>query len=329
MRQRAGSLSTVALALVIAALGGCQARANPVPNVTNDRLRIVSLAPSITETLFAIGAGPEVVGVSQYCDFPKAALKLPRVGSFLTPNIEEIVALRPTLIIGVSISSDTREFHALRAMGFRTLMLTDSTIGGIERSILQIGDATGRPIEARRLLGRLRRHLSAISERLRNVPTRRVLMVVGHQPMIAVGRGTFLDQLLKLAHADNIADAAGESWPRLSLEYIIASRPEVILDGAMGTVPPVPGDFWSRYRTIPAVRDGRVYGYPSEPTLQPGPRIWQSLEILARLIHPRSFSDAAGNRAGSHRESGAAPGKSATEPHLRGKLSASSGSIDE
>ena len=98
-------------------------------------------------------------------------------------------------------------------------------------------------------------------------------MVVGHQPMVAVGRGTFLDELLTLADAANIAAASDQAWPRLSVEYIIASRPEVILDGQMGTDPSTPGSFWSKYPTIPAVQNHRVLGYPDDPTLHPGPRI--------------------------------------------------------
>jgi iron complex transport system substrate-binding protein len=121
-------------------------------------------------------------------------------------------------------------------------------------------------------------------------------MLVGHQPMVAVGRGTFLDDLLHLAGAHNIADLSAQAWPRLSIEYIVAMRPEVILDGEMGSDTTTPAGFWARYPTIPAVRDHRVFGYPQDPMLHPGPRVWQSLEILARRIHPEAF---AGSSIGS------------------------------
>jgi iron complex transport system substrate-binding protein len=114
-------------------------------------------------------------------------------------------------------------------------------------------------------------------------------MVVGHQPLVAVGPGTYLDQLLMLARASNIADTSAQSWPRLSVEYIVASAPEVILDGQMGTDPQAPARFWARYSTIPAVRERRVFGYPDDPTLHPGPRLVQTLELFARLIHPKAF----------------------------------------
>ena len=115
------------------------------PREVDGPQRIVSLAPAITETLFALGAGAEVVGVSQYCDYPPEVARLPRVGTFLTPNIEAIAGRRPTIVIGLQTSSDLREIRALRAMGYRTLMVDDNSIAGIEASIRTVGDAIGRP----------------------------------------------------------------------------------------------------------------------------------------------------------------------------------------
>jgi iron complex transport system substrate-binding protein len=171
-------------------------------------------------------------------------------------------------------------------------MVDDNSIAGIEVSIRIIGDAIGRRPDANALLDRIRVQIGAIEEHLRTVPERRVLMVVGHQPMVAVGGGTYLDELLKMARATNIAGDSAQTWPRLSLEYIIAMRPQVILDGQMGTDPNSPSSFWAKYPTIPAVRDDRVVGYPENPTLHPGPRIAQTLELLARLIHPEAFARA-------------------------------------
>ncbi len=252
--------------------------------------RIVSLAPSVTETLFALGAGAEVVGVSQYCDYPPQVRQLPKIGTFLTPNVEEIVALRPSLVIGLPNSSDWREIRALQAMGIATLMANENSVEAIDRSIEQIGYHIGRPRAARDLVMQIRVRIKATEERLTAAQRRRVLMVVGHQPMVAVGPGTYLDELLALAHAHNIADRSWQSWPRLSIEYVIASRPEVILDGQMGTDPHSPGRFWAKYRSVPAVRDRRVLGYPDDPTLHPGPRVPQTLELLSRLIHPEAFA---------------------------------------
>jgi iron complex transport system substrate-binding protein len=251
--------------------------------------RIASLAPSVTETLFAIGAGPEVVGVSQYCDYPPQVRLLPKIGSFLTPNVEAIISLRPTVVIGLATSSDLREIRALQSLGIATLMVNDNSVVAIEESVKNIGDAVGETEAARSLVRTIGARMEAIENELAQLPPRRVLMVVGHQPLVAVGAGTYLDDLLALGHGSNIAAYSTQSWPRLSLEYIIAMRPDVILDGQMGTDPDAPAQFWARYPSIPAVRQHQVFGYPDDPTLHPGPRMPQTLELLARLIHPEAF----------------------------------------
>jgi cobalamin transport system substrate-binding protein len=278
------------IAIAAIALAGCDGRTSGASRTANGAQRIVSLAPTITESLFALGAGAEVAGVSQYCDYPPEVIRLPRVGTFITPNIEAIAGLRPTIVIGLETSSDLREVRALNAMGYRTLMVNDDSIAGIEASIRTIGGAIGRAEDAQALLDRMHVKIAAIEERLHGVTERRVLMVVGHQPMVAVGPRTYLDELLTMARATNIAAQAAQNWPRLSLEYIIATRPEVILDGQMGTDPESPSSFWAKYTTIPAVRDHRVMSYPEDPTLHPGPRVVQTLELLARRIHPEAFA---------------------------------------
>jgi iron complex transport system substrate-binding protein len=235
--------------------------------------RIVSLAPAVTETLFALGDGGAVVGVSQYCDYPPAATHLPKVGTFLTPNVEAIAALRPDLIIGPGLSSSRREVRTLEAMGYPTLTVDDDSLAGIEQSITRIGARTGQQKAAVTLLATIQDHIEDVRARLAHTRPRTVVMLVGHEPIVAVGRGTFLDDLLHLAGADNIADLSAQSWPRLSIEYIIAMRPEVILDGAMGSDANTPAGFWARYPIIPAVRDHRVFGYPQDPMLHPGPRV--------------------------------------------------------
>jgi cobalamin transport system substrate-binding protein len=287
-------------ALVVVLAMAWLAQARPAPAA--DGLRIVSLAPSVTETLFALGAGDEVVGVSQYDDYPPAVNRLPRVGSFLTPNLEEIAALRPTLVIGLGISANQREIHALGEMGYRTLLVDDGTVREIEQSIALVGGRIGRAARAKSLLAEIRSRLSAVRARLAHAPRLRVLMLVGHEPMVAVGRGTYLDELLKMARADNIADRTDEEWPRLSMEYIVAMRPQVILDGEMGDDPRAPGGFWNHYPTIPAVRNHHVYGYPQDPTLHPGPRIAKTLKLLAERIHPQAFETASARAKPARRD---------------------------
>ena len=252
--------------------------------------RIVSLVPSVTETLFALGVGNQVVGVSSYDDYPPDVLKLPKVGSFLTPNLEAIAALRPTLVIGRDISSNQRELRAMRALGYEVVTVEDDSLAQIEWSIRTIGARVGKSHEADAAIASIEASVTDVRTRVAPLPKLRTLMLVGHQPIVAVGRGTFLDDLLKIACADNIADASSQQWPQLSMEFIVAMRPAVIIDGQMGSDAAMPSQFWNSYQTIPAVRNQRVNGYPEDPTLHPGPRVGATLEILAKLIHPEAWS---------------------------------------
>ena len=281
--HRKSRLGAAVALLAVAALLG-RARGAAAAN----RQRIVSLTPSVTEILFALGAGDEVVGVSQYSDFPPEATRLPRVGSFLTPNLEAIIALRPTLVIGIGLSSEMRQIRALREMGCSILTIRDDSVAEIEESIREVGRKTDRGDAARKLLEKLNAQISAVRRRVSKLPRVSVLMLVGHEPLIAVGPGTFLDDLLRLCNADNIADSLGQPWPKLSIEYVIAMKPQVILDGQMGSDPAAPAQFWQKYPTIPAVQNHRVYGY-RDRILHAGPRIGTSLEMLAAMIHPETF----------------------------------------
>jgi iron complex transport system substrate-binding protein len=285
LRPRLVRVAVIAVCTLLGALGqSTPARAWPGQ-------RIVSLAPSVTETLFAVGAGPEVVGVSQYCDYPPEVLKLPKVGSFLTPDLEAIVGLRPGLIVGLETSANEREIRALQRMGYRVVLTNDDSLAGIEDGIKIIGERTGHVGQALELLNSLRARAREVQQRLRGVPPRRVLVVVGHDPLVAVGGG-YLDELLRMADCVNIAAGLGVQWPRVGLEYVIATAPDIILDGQMGSDQATPSGFWSRYSTIPAVSNHRVYGY-DEAVLHPGPRVGQTLMFLAALTHPEVFPAAA------------------------------------
>lgn len=251
--------------------------------------RIVSLAPSVTETLFALGVGDQVVGVSSYDAYPPAVRRLPKVGSYFTPNLEAIAALRPTLVIGRGVSSNQRETRALRAMGYEVLMVEDDSLPQIEQSIRLTGKRVDKSREADEIVADIEAKVRDVRARVHLYPARRALMLVGHQPIVAVGPGTFLDDLFKIAGADNIADATSQQWPHLSIEYIVAMRPEVILDGQMGSDPQSPTQFWKAYPTIPAVKNHRVLGYAEDPTLHPGPRVGATLVMIAKLIHPEAW----------------------------------------
>jgi len=255
--------------------------------------RIVSLAPSVTETLFAIGAQAEIIGICTFCDFPREVEKIDRVGSYSAPNVETIIAKRPDVVIGVP-PNNPEAIATLRQLGIRVVIVEVDTIEQIRAAIRTIAQEAGRVAQGESLLSEMDTRMAAIRARLEGAPQRRVLMVVGQEPLIAVGSGIFLNELITQAHGINIAADANQPWTRFSLEVAVAKQPEVIIDGSMGSEENDKSEYlgiWKSFPTIPAVRDGRVHGTRSYTVLRPGPRLPDGFEEIARLIHPERFQE--------------------------------------
>jgi iron complex transport system substrate-binding protein len=259
--------------------------------------RIVSLAPSVTETVFALGMGDRLVGVSVYCDYPPAAQRIERVGTFLTPNIEAIVAKHPDVVIAVPSPGNQNPVETLRRLGLTVIVVEPNTIAEIEDSMVTIGRAIGREAAGRALVADIEARLAAIRSRLAGAPPRKALMVVGQTPLIAVGSGLFQDELLRMAGGINLAASAGGRWPHLSIEFVISTAPEVIIDTTMGDEERAGAaaatEFWSAFPTLPAVRERRVYGFKQYQLLRPGPRLPEALESIARFVQPERFGEGA------------------------------------
>jgi cobalamin transport system substrate-binding protein len=253
-------------------------------------MRIISLAPSTTEMVFALGLGDQLIGVSTYCDYPPEVAKIDRVGTFLTPNVEAIVAKRPDLILAVPSPGNRTAVESLERLGLKTVIVDANTVREIKDSLVTVGRALGREAQAHALVATIDERIAAVRARLDAVPARKVLMVVGHTPLIAVGAGSFQHEFIEMARGSNVAAAAKGEWPHLSIEFAIAAAPEVIIDTTMGNEEE-PGSeaamaFWNAFPTIPAVRDRRVYGYRNYQLLRPGPRLAEAFESIARFVHP-------------------------------------------
>ncbi len=253
--------------------------------------RIVSLTPSVTETLFALGAGPRVVAVSDFCDYPPEAQALPKIGSFLSPSVEAIIGMRPDVVIGTPSPANHEAVQALERLGVRVVIVDAERFGEVWPAMRAIAEASGVPEAGERLIAKMQAEIDAIRARLAGAPRRRVLMVVGQNPLVAVGPDSFLGDLLDTASATNVAPAKN-AWPRVSLEYVIAADPEVIIDASAGMANEqrtVPGEWWAQYPSLAAVRAGRVHSFRSYKLLRPGPRLASVFEDLARLIHPERW----------------------------------------
>jgi iron complex transport system substrate-binding protein len=251
--------------------------------------RIVSLAPSITETLFAVGAGDRVVAVSDFCDYPPEVKRLPRVGSFNAPSVEAVVAQRPDLVIAAPSPGNHESVLTMERLGMRVEIVDPERLADLPVVTRRIAEVAGVPAAGERLVATMTREMDGVRARVAGAPKPRVLMLVGQDPLVAVGPESFLGELLVEAGAANVAPR-GESWPRLNVEVVIAEDPQVIIDLSMGSeAGTATATYWTRFPSLAAVRDERVYPFRSLEALRPGPRIAQALAELARLLHPDRF----------------------------------------
>jgi iron complex transport system substrate-binding protein len=253
--------------------------------------RIVSVAPSVTEILFAIGLGDKVVGVSTYCNFPPEARKKEKVGSYITPSLEKIIALRPDLVVGTA-DGDLKTFvDRLSSFGIPVYITHSRSVAGVFNTIRNVGKVTLSEDAAEKLVASLKQRSQEIEKKVQGRPRPRVLNVLSLDPLIASGPGSFVDDLIRLAGGRNMVAGLGGSHPRLSMEEIIAQDPEVILLSSMTASESLRQEEkgWSRWKSISAVRSGRICILNPDLIHRPSPRIIDGLEELVRVIHPEVF----------------------------------------
>ena len=248
--------------------------------------RIVSLAPSITETLFALGLDSAVVGVTDYCDYPPQVSHLPRVGGMLNPAMEQIVSLRPDLVFMSGSGNLRSDYAQLSDLGLTVFVSYPRDLDGVLKSILDIGTLTGRDTRADSLVGSLRSQANRIRSLARENPHRTVLVLVSLRPLISVGPKTFLDEMIRLCNATNVAARAPTAYPMMSREEILAADPDRIVvtsDAVTG-----PSDLYgafSEWHRLRAVADSSVILVNADTMTRPGPRIIQGLQELYAAIH--------------------------------------------
>jgi iron complex transport system substrate-binding protein len=258
--------------------------------------RIVSTSPSITETLFALGLGDRVVGVSAYCRFPAKAATLPKVGSFLKPNAELIAALRPDLVIVHEVANGID--RRLASLRIPFLIVDRGTLASVFSSIRQIGGSTGVPERADALVADIERRLEAIRRAGAGVPRPRVLFIIGRRPgtladLVAVGPGSYLNDLVEIAGGANVLAIAGQpEYPRISMEAVLRLNPDVIIDTVdMGDTAaertarqPINEKLWNAYPMLTAVRMHRLRAATTDALVVPGPRVVEAAQWVAALI---------------------------------------------
>lgn len=253
--------------------------------------RIVSLVPAITETLFAIGLGPRVVGVSAYCDYPPEAAALPKVGSFSEPVAEVIVSLDPDLVLTSPSPGNETAVKAIERSGVKVAVVqSEGTLREARSAMLEVAEVAGAPDAGRSLVADLDRRLAAVAAAAKSLDRPKAAVVVGHEPLVLAGPGSYLGELLTLAGGVNVADAIGGRWPRAGMEFLVASAPDVLVDlsVSMGETPRAEDlvKAWSSLPSLPAVANGRVVGDRESLMLRPGPRLAEAAEALFAALHP-------------------------------------------
>lgn len=260
-------------------------------------VRVVSLAPSVTEILYAIGGGEQVVGVTDFCDYPPDARRKPKVG-YSQPNLESIVALQADLVLSPRESLRPDLLAALEQLKIPVYVLEARTIEDVLGHIQALGRMLGRAEAADALAQDMRRRIAEVKARTESRPRPRLLYVLNSEPLITVGPGSFIHQLIELAGGTNVAHRATVPYPRLSMEEVIHQDPEILLFPVAKTeaVSEAEQQAWRRWASLTAVKRGQFRQIPSDLLNRPGPRVVDALEALARIIHPDAFGGGARSR---------------------------------
>lgn len=255
--------------------------------------RVVSLAPSITEMLFALGLDRDIIAVTQFCDYPPQALLKQKVG-YSNPSIEAIMALNPDLIIA------PREFLRADLLGkieqlqIPLMVLSANSVTDIATHLSKLGAIFGRAAQADATIRDLQQRIESVRRVTAGRPAVRVLYVLNSHPLITVGPGSFLYELIGLAGGSNVAPSTAVPYPRLNMEIVLREDPEVLLFpvGKVESVPLSEQNVWQQWPALSAVKHRRLRHVPSDLLNRPGPRIGDGFEALARAIHPEAFTGA-------------------------------------
>lgn len=262
--------------------------------------RVVSLAPSITETIYALGEGARLVGVCGNCDHPPEVERVTRVGGYLTPSVEAVLATSPDLVVAVPSPGNREAVRTVERAGVPVLVVEDRTLDDLWASTRAIAAALDVVPAGEALVARMRAELDDVRARTRALPHPGVMLVVGHRPLIVAGGGTLQSELIDVAGGRNVVADAGDGFPQVSLELVVGRKPDVIIDAAMGTEEGGRALF-AELGPVPAVRDGRVLQLDPDVLFRAGPRVVDAAKLLADAIHRRADAGAtaAGNTSGA------------------------------
>ena len=303
-----GLTSTLGACLLVAANSAAQAPSPATTAATHEVVdeagrsirvplspaRIISLAPSLTETVYALGLQDRLVGDTDYCDYPPEAQKKPKVGGAINPSLEEIAALHPDLVLVTKDFNRLETVRALEALGIPSYAIDPHTVADILSSTHKLADVLGAPDAGKTLENELHQRLAALQTKLAGIPPRRVLFIVWTEPLISIGKQTFIADALREAGAVSIVESE-QSWPQMNLEEVVRLQPDYLVFAAshssgaerdFDVLAGRPG--WDILQAV----QNRRFAVISEAVNRPAPRIVSAIEELARQLHPEVFREA-------------------------------------
>ena len=312
-----GRRAIVAVACVAALAGGCDKPSAPVPGPQKDEVpgervvredatlsanlperpeRIVSLAPSTTEVLYALGAGERVVGVTRYCDFPEEVSEVPKIGGMLDPDLEAILAARPDLVVGVQAGADHQVADQLQEAGVAYAFARGDDLDAALHTMELLGAWIGEDEAGRELRARTEQAIEEVSGQLQaahGVSPQRALLAYDREPVVVAGPGSFGAELIALAGLENAVGDATTSYPVLDMEAVIEAEPQIIIDVSLNVSSEEVLGFWQTFKSLPAVTEERVVHLPDAVMMRPGPRVPQALELLGEAARGGEAGQAA------------------------------------
>jgi len=251
--------------------------------------RVVSLAPNLTEIVFAVGGGDRLVGRTSYCDYPPEAKSVQVIGDTGTPNLERIIAVKPQVVL-VSTSSQLEVFtQQLQNQNIAVFVTDPHDLEGIFRSMDQIGEMLGEKEQAAQLVQKLRDRTNAVAAAVKQKQPVKVFYQVSAEPLYTIGREAFVTDLIRRAGGVSVTAEVPGAWPKYSAESALAAKPEAIILPTGGSMGAANSAFTYALRQSPAALGGRVYKINDDHLARPGPRIVDGLEEMARALHPDAF----------------------------------------
>ncbi len=256
--------------------------------------RIMALAPSVTEIVFALGCEDKLVGVTMFSDFPEGARALPKVGSYVHLDLEKIVSLNPDICIAVKDGNPKHIVKRLESLGIPVFAVDPMDLESVMETILAIGGVINADRQAVRLVRDMRARIATVKSVLSGIDARpRVFFQIGIDPIVSAGSRTFINELIVMAGGENLA-AGGVPYPRFSREQVLNLKPDVMIITSMArdAIFEEVKAYWSQWPGMPAVQHGRIHLQESNIYDRPTPRLVQGLETLSKILHPDRFKEA-------------------------------------